>query len=336
MGTQHFYSELPRYPMVPGQLFARPDEFTAVPDDWYVLATDVESSTAFFDKGEWSTVTKLAAGGIDMMVRASVRSGIEIPYVYAGDGIVACFPPELLREVSYESIKLYHYGHSVCGASLRIGIIPVSDVRAAGHNLRVKRVGGDGIIAHSLFDDSAFRWIDQSIKNDTEYRIESLISDIDVATLTYDDFILPVWQKITPTSGDEQFLCMIVVPKQDDRLAVYDRVVSKIGELAPQFFTQHPLVVMEHERIFSVDFIKTSGVLNMIVAGTREQLDQVVAFLDQLEEEGVITHGYTISGNSIVTYLVRESEIYSAGLLDIDEGGYVAATKQFKEKLANV
>ena len=336
MSTQQFYSELPIYSFNASELFNNSNRFTDVPDDWYVLCTDVESSTSFYLDGRWSVVNKLAAAGIDVVLRASVNKGLEIPYVYGGDGILACFPPVILKEITYELAQLYRYGHAVCGANLRIGIVPVKDVRRAGYQLRVSRVGSTGTISHSLFDDSAFGWIDSVIKNSSEYSLTAMLHDVEISRLKYDQYILPVWQKIEKVYEGEEYLAMIILPTGDlhTRLDIYQQITEYIYSCTPRFFDAHPIVELEKDDIFTLDFFKTDGALKIIVSGRRPSLDLIIDYLVKLENDGQILFGSMTSKNSIITYVVKESADYIAGLLDLDDGGYVVAAQNMKAKMA--
>jgi hypothetical protein len=334
MSTERFYTDLPIYSFKAAELFNNPERFIDVPEDWYVLCTDVESSTSFYLEGRWSVVNKLAAAGIDVVLRASIDKGLEIPYVYGGDGILACFPPVMLKEITYELAQLYRYGHAVCGANLRIGIVPVKDVRRAGYQFRVSRVGSTGTISHSLFDDSAFAWIDSVIKSETTYSLTAMLYDVDLSRLKYDQYILPVWQKIEKVYEGEEYLAMIIVPREGstNRLELYQSITNHIYSCTPRFFDEHPIVELEKDDIFTLDFFKTDGSLKIIVSGRKPNLNSIIEYLARLENEGQIYFGHTTSKYSVITYVIKESNDYMAGLLDLEDGGYVVAAQNMKAK----
>jgi len=173
------------------------------------------------------------------------------------------------------------------------------------------------------------------IKNNSEYALTSMLTNVDVSRLKYDQYVLPVWQKLQTVYDGEEYLALIVLPTEQSagHLDVYNTILEQLHIHTPRFFEAHPIISLERDDVFSLDFIKTDGALKIIVSGNQASISAILEYMDSLEQDGLLLYGHTISKSSIITYVIKESADYMAGLLDLDDGGYVAAAQELKRKM---
>jgi hypothetical protein len=62
--------------------------YTALPDDWTVLASDLVGSTAAIAAGRYKHVNM--AGAAMIMAVLNAAGEIDSPYVFGGDGVADC------------------------------------------------------------------------------------------------------------------------------------------------------------------------------------------------------------------------------------------------------
>ena len=131
-----FYDEL-----APFHDFARFTEFDAyrpVPDDWVVMIADVQGSTQAIDQGRYKDVNMVGAATITAVL--NICHGIEVPYVFGGDGGTVVVPGSLRQAAGDALAGLQAMSQSAFGLRLRIGAVPVQDLRSMGADVRVRKL----------------------------------------------------------------------------------------------------------------------------------------------------------------------------------------------------
>lgn len=61
-----------------------------VPDDWFVLITDIVGSTKAIEEGRYKDVN--TAGGLTAIAVANVYGHMDFPFVFGGDGVTFLLP----------------------------------------------------------------------------------------------------------------------------------------------------------------------------------------------------------------------------------------------------
>ncbi|WP_041567137.1 DUF3095 family protein [Nonlabens dokdonensis] len=75
------------------------------------------------------------------------------------------------------------------------------------------------------------------------------------------------------------------------------------------------------------------GAINTVISGKQSQREQLLDYLDRLEDNGSIVYGFYCSTSSILSCFVTAIDDYHIHFLDGDNGGYTQASKVLKPKL---
>lgn len=133
--SESFYAALPA--------FDRFDEFvdfsayTPVPQDWVVMITDVQGSTNAIAEGRYKDVNMVGAATITAVLNACGE--LEVPYVFGGDGGTLVVPGRV-RDAAAKALQdLQAASDTMFGLALRVGAVPVSDLRQAGTDVAVRK-----------------------------------------------------------------------------------------------------------------------------------------------------------------------------------------------------
>jgi hypothetical protein len=114
-----------------------PANYTAAPESWLLAVADVEDSTGAIARGQYRAVNFVAASVIAALKNVC-RPGL-VPFLFGGDGAAILVPPDR-REVARLSLaRVRRFAAVEYGLRLRVGLAPVSLVRAAGTDVRVGR-----------------------------------------------------------------------------------------------------------------------------------------------------------------------------------------------------
>jgi len=147
MTTEQFYAQLPPLPRFID--ITQPAHFQPVPEDWYVVVTDVVSSTEHIAQGRYKAVNFVGAMGIVSVLNGA--GAIDIPYVFGGDGAFLLVPPSLVPTTQAALLAIQAAARRDFQLDLRVALIPVSHVTAC-HGLLMAKVR---VSAH--YNQAAFR-----------------------------------------------------------------------------------------------------------------------------------------------------------------------------------
>ena len=71
---------------------ADPARYRAAPDDWIVVLADIKGSTEAAKAGRYKDVNLIGAACITAIL--NVTQGLDLPYVFGGDGATVLIPPD--------------------------------------------------------------------------------------------------------------------------------------------------------------------------------------------------------------------------------------------------
>ncbi len=133
--SDRFYNELA--PFFDFAQFVDFDAYDPVPDDWVVMIADVQGSTRAIEEGRYKDVNMVGAASITAIL--NICGDIEVPFVFGGDGGTLVVPGSL-REAACDALTgLQAMSRATFGLALRVGAIPVADLRAKSAEVRVRK-----------------------------------------------------------------------------------------------------------------------------------------------------------------------------------------------------
>lgn len=136
MDTTEFYGQLARL----NQFTAITDQrnFTPLPEDWYLVITDVRGSTRAIAEGRYKEVNMLGAASIVALL--NLAGPVEIPFVFGGDGATLALPPPLLAGARTALAALGALARQSFGLDLRCALIPTVALAPGGQRVSVARL----------------------------------------------------------------------------------------------------------------------------------------------------------------------------------------------------
>ena len=92
--SQDFYKNLPEFNDLKN--ISQSLHYQALPDDWYILATDVKGSTKAIEAGKYKNVNMV--GALTIISILNLDNILDIPFVFGGDGAFLLISPLLLKD----------------------------------------------------------------------------------------------------------------------------------------------------------------------------------------------------------------------------------------------
>jgi hypothetical protein len=237
--SSDYYRELPRLTRF-AQIFEGRG-FEPVPDDWYVACTDVVGSTAAIEAGRYKEVN--SAGSLAAMAIGNHFGGMDFPFFFGGDGMVCLVPGSEAAAVADLLAGTGQRVKEAFGLDLRLGLIPVADLRARGKTLRLAKLEVSPQYCQAILDGDGFDEADRLLKQPgSPYTIEPLGSravepDFSGYTCRWEDFRSP----------KDETVALIVRFRHSEASGAQD-FLKRLDALLGSPAEHHPLRASTHRR----------------------------------------------------------------------------------------
>lgn len=153
MSSENFYADLPALTSFEAVLDSR--NYHPLPDDWVIYVADVRNSTDAIRRGLYRAVNMVGAACITAVLNRC--PGATLPFVFGGDGTTIAAPATIAAEISQELQGVAAMAEKQFALELRVGCIPVSELRASGFTVEVAKyrlagsdhlamLGGNGLM----------------------------------------------------------------------------------------------------------------------------------------------------------------------------------------------
>lgn len=162
-----FYASVPVF-----RGFARlmdPALYMRLPDDWTVGIADIVQSTAAIAAQRYKAVNMAGAAIIAAVTNALDHR--EFPFVFGGDGASFAVPPSDLAAAREAMAATAAWVRDDLGLIMRVALVPVSEIRARGLDIRVARFAPSKDVSYAMFSGGGLAWAEAAIKRG-EFAIE--------------------------------------------------------------------------------------------------------------------------------------------------------------------
>lgn len=159
-GTDIFYGAIPVFRGF-GRLMD-PAMYSPLPDDWAVGVADIVESTKAIANQRYKAVNMAGAAVIAAVTNA--LDGREFPFVFGGDGASFAVSPADLARAREALAATAAWVKQDLDLAMRVALVPVSDIRAQGLDVRVARFGPSANLSYAMFSGGGLGWADAAMK----------------------------------------------------------------------------------------------------------------------------------------------------------------------------
>jgi hypothetical protein len=244
-----FFARLP--PISDFDAVTESDAYHAAPEGWYVALSDVRGSTKAIEAGRYRDVNALGVASIVAVCNA--LPGIDLPYVFGGDGATLLVPGTHL-DACVEALRgVTRLARSAYELELRAGIVPLAELARAGHRVRVARYQLSAHVCLAMFSGSGLPMAERWLK-DPARAARYLVPDAGRADVSVEGFECR-WQPVHSRRGAIVSLLVQGRSLSDEQNArVYREVLHVLSE-AQSLDDSHPLSVSGLElRVLGGDY----------------------------------------------------------------------------------
>ncbi len=239
MATDFFYTELKSHEGTFEDILSNRRNFSVIPDDWHVIVTDIVDSTVEYMDGKYQEINIVAASTIITVINVARKYGIEIPFVYGGDGATMMVPTKILDESLRALVAIKNNAERRFKINLRVGSVPVSYISKHGFEIKVAKFFIAEGYPQALFIDSGLYFAEEMIKrSDKHFLTHKRAAKIPLQL----DGLKCRWDEIPPPSGYSEVVCLIVLAHDfKTHEKTYRDVLRHIHDTYGDFMTRHPI-----------------------------------------------------------------------------------------------
>lgn len=196
-----------------------PSVYHPIPDDWVIGLTDVVDSTGAIASGSYKSVNMAGAAGISAVMNA--LKGVTFPFVFGGDGCSFAVPPEHVAAATEALARTSQWVGKDLNLELRAAMVPVSAIRAAGHEFLLGWFAASDAVSYAVFSGGGVTWAENAMKSG-RYAVPPAPADARPNLLG----LSCRWSRIPSKKG--QILSLIVRPAADTDPQVFADLVLEV------------------------------------------------------------------------------------------------------------
>lgn len=225
-GEEDFFARLPevtRFLEV-----TDPRRYSEAPRSWLLVLTDVRGSTKAIEAGRYRDVNALGVASIVALCNG--LKGIDLPYVFGGDGATVLVPGTRSASVHKVLRGVKALARDAFELELRAGVVPVSELVEAGHAARVARFRASEHTRLAMFWGSAFSTAESWVK-DPQRGARYEVQDHGEAGADFEGFECR-WQPVASRRGTMMsLLVMALAGAERERVETYHGVLEALEAL---------------------------------------------------------------------------------------------------------
>jgi hypothetical protein len=223
MSTEQFYANLP----ICNRFLDLTDaaNFAPAPSNWYVAVTDVVNSTTAIDAGRYRDVNIVGAMAIIAVLNATHQQ--DLPFVFGGDGASLLIPPSMWQATQQALVSSRRLAQEAFGLTLRVGIVPISDIFSDGYLLKVAKYRVAETYCQAGFMGGGLTYATELLKRSDAYHLEAQ-PDTPLPNLSG---LECRWQDIRSPSGHILTLIVMANTQVHSSNSVYAQVLHHVSHI---------------------------------------------------------------------------------------------------------
>jgi Protein of unknown function (DUF3095) len=235
-----FYSRLPVNAIPLSDLLTEEHLFYKVPDNWYVVITDVIKSTKAIEQGLHETVNLIATGSIVAVLNIAYKANITVPFFFGGDGASFIIPSSILASALHALVIHKENTKRNYDLNLRVGSVPVVDIYNEAHALQISKLRTSQLFSIPVLLGDGLTHAEKVIKGE-DYILSSLRSNEEELDLTG---MQCRWDKIKPPRDYDEVVSLLVTARDSEKQATaFKKVIDKLDEIYGEQEKRKPISV---------------------------------------------------------------------------------------------
>ncbi len=204
--------------------------YKPVPEDWWVIITDVKGSTEALENNRYKDVNLLGASSIIAILNK--LKGREVPFIFGGDGATLLVHESEIEQVKPALRGTQRMARDVLGFDLRVGLVPVGLLVGSGTSIHVAKFAISEKSNIAMMRGGGLTYVEKLVKDAGDagaafrMRLNETVQDEETSF----EGLSCRWNPIKAKRGEMMSL-LILATRQDNSEVVYKRVIQKIDSI---------------------------------------------------------------------------------------------------------
>lgn len=209
--------------------------YSKIPNEWFVIVSDIKSSTKAIEEGKYKQVNFIAA--LTIIGILNINRELDFPYIFGGDGASLIIPPILLENSKKVLIEASKKAKESFGLELRIGVVSLKEIEKRGSFIEVTKFQVSKDYIQAIVRGNGLELAEELLKKEYEnFKIEDdFINDY---TANFDGLECR-WEDIK-TPKDET-ISILIKSLNSNSNEIYQNSLKQIEQIAGSFDERNPI-----------------------------------------------------------------------------------------------
>lgn len=238
--NHNFYDKLPVNRISLSKLLLKDTAFSAVPNNWHVVITDIKGSTAAVSSGLNESVNFVATGSIVAVLNLAFKAKISIPFFFGGDG-ATFIVPDILIDLILKKLSIFRKNTlQNFNIDLRVGTVPIAQLYEKGYQVNICKFSVSDFFSIPIVLGDGLNYAENLIKAE-DY---SLSREPDVVEELDLNGMQCRWDRIAPPENIKEVVTLLVMsPKIENQALALSKVIGYIDEIYGGMKKRQPISV---------------------------------------------------------------------------------------------
>lgn len=211
------------------------ENYSKVPNEWFVVVSDIKGSTKAIEEGKYKQVNFIAA--LTIIGILNINRELDFPYIFGGDGASLIIPPILLEASKKVLIEASKKAKETFGLELRVGVVSLKEIKKRGSFIEITKFQVSKDYTQAIVRGNGLELAEELLKKEYEtFKIEdNFISDY---TANFDGLECR-WEDIK-TPKDET-ISILIKSLNSNSNEIYQNSLKQIEQIAGSFKERNPL-----------------------------------------------------------------------------------------------
>jgi hypothetical protein len=234
MNTTSFYKELTE--IKDFSQIMNDGNYSKIPEDWYVLVSDIKGSTKAIEEGMYKKVNFVAALAIIGVLNINKNS--EFPYIFGGDGASLIVPPHLLDKSKIVLLETAKKAKDLFELNLRVGVVSVKEIEKRGSFIEITKFRATKDYTQAIVRGNGLELAEDLLKK--EYSTFKIDENFTYDYLPDFDGLECRWEDIK-SPKEETIALLIKSTNLEKSNVIYQNALNKIDEIAGSQTQRNPI-----------------------------------------------------------------------------------------------
>ena len=230
------------------------------PMDWYVIITDVVSSTIAIQSGKYKEVN--TAGSLAVMAITNVTGDMQFPFIFGGDGMTYLLPPDLIDQVKDLLVDTRDLVKKIFDLDLRLGFVKVQEIYDLGSQVHLARLQVSPRYTQAIISGPGIDLAEKLIKDPDPNNPYLVPQDVEPKGIADFSGFTCRWEDIPSSYGET---ISIIVKSREESMEASGKLlrtlITSIEKIFGREETYHPLK-MENQAMGRAEVSKEARVMS--------------------------------------------------------------------------